>query len=302
MPTSSRCWVSICTRSAPVLPYYLGCPSWSEAAWRDGLYQGVRNSAGYLSRYAQVFNAVEGNTTFYANPSEKTVARWVQQMPGDFRFCAKIPRQISHSDELRDQLDAAQAFAQLLAPLGARVAPYWLQLPASFGPSRLAELLAFLDAWTAAPIAVELRHPQFFDKSDAERRLNHALRERGVERVCLDSRALFSCHTRTPAVAHAQAKKPRLPTRPTAFSKYPQLRFIGHPELAANDEFMAPWVEKVAHWIEQGLKPYVFIHTPDNHRAPQLAQRFHEHLRVRLPGLAALDFPDVPAADQLGLL
>ena len=46
------------------LPYYLGCPSWSENAWREGLYPQNARPADFLSLYAQVFNAVEGNTTF----------------------------------------------------------------------------------------------------------------------------------------------------------------------------------------------------------------------------------------------
>ncbi|CAE6946442.1 conserved protein of unknown function [Ectopseudomonas oleovorans] len=285
------------------LPYYLGCPSWSEAAWRATLYPDDTRPAEFLTRYVQVFNAVEGNTTFYARPSEQTVARWAQQMPEHFRFCAKLPREISHSDDLCQQLDEVAQFRQLLAPLGARVQPYWLQLPASFAPSRLAELASFIENWGDLPLAIEVRHPEFFAKGDAERLLNRLLHERGIERVCLDSRALFSCESQAPAVLHAQAKKPRLPTRPTAFSQSPQLRFIGHPELLANDPFMLPWLDKVAGWIEHGLRPYVFAHTSDNRLAPELARRFHQQLMQRLPGLPELPVLQVePELEQLGLL
>jgi len=82
------------------LPYYLGCPSWSEAAWRATLYPQDTRPTEFLSRYTEVFNAVEGNTTFYARPSEQTVARWAQVMSAHFRFCAKLPRDISHSEDL----------------------------------------------------------------------------------------------------------------------------------------------------------------------------------------------------------
>lgn len=286
-----------------VLPYYLGCPSWSEAAWRATLYPDDTRPGDFLARYAQMFNAVEGNTTFYARPSEQTVARWALAMPAHFRFCAKLPRDISHSDDLCQHLQACDDFRQLLAPLGERVTPYWLQLPASFGPPRLAELAAFIEAWGDAPVAIEVRHPEFFAKGEAERALNRLLQARGIERICLDSRALFSCDAQTPAVLHAQAKKPRLPTRPTAFSDSPQLRFIGHPELLANDPFMQPWLDKVAGWIEQGLRPYVFAHTSDNRLAPELARRFHEQLRQRLPGLVELPvLQNEPELEQLGLL
>jgi uncharacterized protein YecE (DUF72 family) len=286
------------------LPYYIGCPSWNEPAWRGFLYPENASPSDYLRHYGQVLNAVEGNTTFYAQPSADTVARWAERMPVHLRFCAKLPRTISHSGDLREKLDAAADFRRLLAPLGERVAPFWLQLSASFGPPRLPELACFLDDWQGGELAVEVRHPGFFDKGEAERSLNRLLHGRGIERICLDSRALFSCTSREPAVLHAQSKKPRLPLRPAAFSQSPQLRFIGHPELAENDPFITPWLSKVAAWIEEGRTPYVFLHTSDNRRAPELALRFHRQLMGYLPGLA--DLPAVPgddgASEQLGLL
>ncbi|WP_288442026.1 DUF72 domain-containing protein [uncultured Pseudomonas sp.] len=286
----------------PPLPYFLGCPSWSESAWRDYLYPADASTNEMLGYYSQIFNAVEGNTTFYARPAQRTIARWAQVMPAHFRITAKFPRDISHEGDLRDQLESAFDFTRLLAPLGQRVAPYWLQLSARFGPARLGELGQFLDQ-IGVPVAVEVRNHAFFAKGEEERSLNRLLHERGVERICLDSRALFSCVSRDPAVLHAQSKKPKVPARPAAFTQHPQVRFIGHPQLAANEGFLTPWVDKVAGWIEQGRSPYVFLHTSDNRLAAALAQRFHQRLMARLPGLAPLpELPRAPEVEQLGLL
>jgi uncharacterized protein YecE (DUF72 family) len=249
-----------------------------------------------------VFNAVEGNTTFYASPSASTVQRWAEVMPAHFRFTAKFPREISHGGDLREQLTAAETFTRLLSPLGERVAPLWLQLSKGFTPQRLPELAGFIDA-LQRPLAVEVRHDEFFAKGENERMLNRLLLDRGVERICLDPRALFSCTSTDPSVLHAQSKKPRVPPRPAAFTQLPQVRFIGHPQLEANEPFLLPWVEKIALWIEEGRTPYIFLHTADNVLAAKLAQRFHARLMLRLPGLPAL--PELyrePAAEQLGLL
>ena len=286
----------------PSLPYFIGCPSWSENAWRGDFYPHDARPPDFLSLYAQLFNAVEGNTTFYARPAPSTVERWAASMPSDFRFTAKLPRDISHGGDLREQLGAAEDFCRLLDPLGERVAPLWLQLPASFAPWRLPELMGFIDI-LQRPIAVEVRHGAFFARGDEERLLNNLLRERNVERICLDPRALFSCTSDVPAVLHAQSKKPRVPPRPTAFSNSPQVRFIGHPQVQANEPFLTPWVEKIAGWIEEGRTPYIFLHTADNLFAPALARRFHERLMERLPGLPALrELPPEPQTAQLGLL
>lgn len=175
-------------------------------------------------------------------------------------------------------------------------------MPAQFGPARLAELGQFLDQ-IGVPVAVEVRNQAFFAKGEEERLLNRLLNERGVERICLDPRALFSCTSREAAVLDAQAKKPKVPPRPAAFSQHPQVRFIGHPVLEANEAFLSPWVEKVACWIEEGRSPYIFLHTSDNRLAAALAQRFHQRLMARLPGLAALwELPRAPEVEQLGLL
>lgn len=283
--------------------YYLGCPSWNEPAWRGSVYPAHVRPADRLEHYCRIFNAVEGNTTFYARPSVETVLRWAEHMPSGFRFCAKVPRDISHGGDLRDQIASTEQFLALLAPLGERVAPLWLQLPAAFGPARLNELAAWLEAFSARRVAVEVRHCAFFAKGEEERALNRLLHGSGVERISLDSRALFSCQSSDPAVLHAQAKKPRLPVRPTAFSDSPQVRFIGGPDLQANEHFLLAWVAKVAAWIEQGLTPCVFLHTPDNQLAAAQAQRFHALLRERLPGLPQLVSPAIePAVEQLGLL
>ncbi len=283
------------------LPYFLGCPAWNTADWLGSLYPPGTPASALLAAYASVFNTVEGNTTFYAWPAEGTVARWAEQMPAGFRFCAKFPREISHGGDLRLQREEIGRFLARLAPLGARVTPYWLQLPAQFGPARLAELQAVLGWMEGRPLAVEVRHPAFFARGEEERALNRLLRDHGVERICLDSRALFSCRSQEPAVLHAQRVKPRLPVRPTAFSAAPQLRFIGHPALAANDAFLAPWLDKLAGWIEQGLTPHVYLHTPDNRQAPELALRFHRLLAERLPGLPPLALPGAVQA-QLSLI
>ncbi len=100
----------------------------------------------------------------------------------------------------------------------------------------------------------------------------------------------------------AQTRKPRLPVRPTAFSEQPQLRFVGHPELEANDHFLQPWLAKVAEWLEAGLTPHVYLHMADNRFAPLLARRFHQLLAERLPGLPALTGWPEARATQLDFL
>lgn len=283
------------------LPYFLGCPSWNDAAWRGSLYPSGLPASDFLAHYCSVFNTVEGNTTLYAWPSTEKIQRWATLMPEGFRFCAKLPREISQASDLRDVLELVLSFRSLLAPLGARVSPFWLQLPATFGPARLRELDLLIETLDR-PLAVEVRHRAFFGRGEEERALNRLLYHRGVERISMDTRALFSCQSSDPALLYAQSKKPQLPVRPAAFTEFPQVRFVGHPVLEANDAFLTPWLDKIVAWIEAGKRPHVYLHTPDNRLAPDLALRFHAQLSDRLPGLPSLGLAPTQSEAQMSLL
>lgn len=284
--------------STPTL--YTGCPSWADRAWLGSLFPESARAEDFLALYAGVFNAVEGNTTFYASPPPATVARWREQVTPDFRFCFKLPRAITHELHLRGAEALLAEFLDLLSPLGEHLGPFMIQLPAEFGPADLPVLERFLAGLPADyRFALELRHPAFFDRADAERGLLHCLRQHGVERVCFDSRALFSAPAEGEAVIEAQQRKPRMPVHAQAVTDTPLVRFIGHPELPRNPDFLAPWWRKIAQWLEEGRRPYFFCHMPDNRDAPLLTKLFHEEQQKRTPALPPL--PMFPGDVQLDL-
>lgn len=280
-------------------PYWLGCPQWQHPNWNDRLPDG----SSALARYSRVFNCVEGNTTFYATPSQAQCEQWRAQVPDDFRFQFKFPRAISHDRLLAGVENQVTEFLDILAPLHDVMGPFLLQLPAAFGSEHLDRLWAFLDALPESlSCAVEVRHLAFFAKGEGERMLNQGLRARNTARVCFDSRPLFSVVARDEITADAQRKKPRVPVHVLPVDADPVIRFIGHPQLDANREFLAPWVQRVADWVEDGLRPYMFIHMPDNGDALALAELWQGMLAARLPGLEALPLVrQVRQVDQPGL-
>ena len=89
----------------------------------------------------------------------------------------------------------------------------------------------------------------------------------------------------------AWMKKPRMPLRTAAVTARPIVRYLGRDDTARTVEGWQQWVEIVSGWLKQGRSPTVFVHTPDNVAAPELARRFHEEVRQRTPGLEALPEP-----------
>ena len=269
------------------LPYFLGCPQWQHPAWNSRLPAG----SAPLERYSQVLNCVEGNTTFYATPSQAQCAQWRSQVSDYFRFLLKFPRSVSHDHLLAPPVTAVRDFLEIVSPLNDVLGPFLLQLPANFGPQHLSNLWRFIDD-LPAPLtcAVEVRHPAFFQKGDAERALNRGLRERNCARVCLDSRGLFAAKAESPSIVDAQRKKPKVPVHLLPVDAPPVIRYIGHPDLESNRQYLAPWVERVANWIEQGTRPFVFIHMPDNGDALNLVTLWTELLHALLPQAPVIRF------------
>ncbi|WP_105103947.1 DUF72 domain-containing protein [Microbulbifer pacificus] len=278
------------------LPYFLGCPQWQHPAWQTRLPTG----AAPLERYSQVLNCVEGNTTFYATPTQAQCAQWRRQVGDDFRFLLKFPRSISHDHLLAAPQKEVRGFLDITAPLHDVLGPFLLQLPAAFGPQQLNNLWCFLDN-LPAPIscAVEVRHTAFFQKGDVERALNRGLRERNTSRVCLDSRGLFAARADSEAIRDAQRKKPNLPIHLLPVDASPVIRYVGHPDLESNRMYLAPWVERVACWIEEGRRPYVFMHMPDKGDALSLVSLWSELLNTRLPSIPVIQLKE--KQPQMGL-
>ncbi|MDP4534805.1 DUF72 domain-containing protein [Alkalimonas collagenimarina] len=278
---------------------YLGCPMWANANWKHSLFRADATAKQFLQQYAEVFNTVEGNTTFYADPKTDTIVRWAECTPANFRFVLKVPSRISHQVPA-DGPAALKQWWQLLKPLQHKIGHIHLQLPASTGPQHLADICRLLDVLVAeVPCCVEVRHPAFFDKAEHEVTLNRLLRDYGAERVVFDSRALFSVPATNDALADAQRKKPHLPVHAICLTDSPVVRFIGCDDLATNQRYYQPWLGKIRQWLDEGKTPYCYFHTPDNASAPELCRAFVKDLAIEHSVLALWPGEQTPKAKSI---
>ena len=126
---------------------YLGCPIWSFKGWVGNFYPNGTKPAEYLREYARRLTAIEGNTTFYAVPGKDKLGQWLAQTPETFRFCPKVPRDISHAGKLVEHIEEALRFTEVMRQLGTRLGPMFLQLPPRYSPAMFEDLKAFLEAW-----------------------------------------------------------------------------------------------------------------------------------------------------------
>ena len=178
------------------------------------------------------------------------------------------------------QLPKALDFLTLMQGLGSRLGPIFAQLPPRYSPVSFADLEKFVASWPheANPLAVEVRHLDWF-KSPQSDRLDTLLTRFGVGRVLLDTRPIFtwSNPTEDPQL-RSERKKPQVPLLPVATAPFVLVRYISHPELERNRDFLAGWVERVGEWLAQGLSVYFFVHCPNEAKSPNIARYFQEQL------------------------
>ena len=273
---------------------HLGCPAWSIPEWRGAFLPEKTRTSEFLSEYSKTFNTVEGNSFFYALPKIDVVKRWAIQAAEGFEFCCKVPRDLSHSSSLQSEgavydylIQCLDCFAQ-----ANKLGPTFLQLHASFSPERLDELERFCNRWPKQfPLAVEVRHMDFFTNESSVQTLNQLLESHSVDRVIFDSRALFHAPPSDPAEKVSQSRKPKLPVRWETTGQRPMVRFVGRNAIASVLRWQKEVAEKVALWISKGKRPYVFMHTPDDTLAPYLCRQFHQLLKEHIPALPDLTFP-----------
>jgi uncharacterized protein YecE (DUF72 family) len=264
---------------------HVGCAQWTHQAW-------PQPSRSKLEWYASWCNAVESNTTFYATPSRSTVASWAEQTPPDFRFVVKLPQLITHERRLSGVEVELRAFLSAIEPLGERNHAVWIQLPASFSPTDLGTLAAFLHyAPRGYRYAVEVRHPAFFDDAVAAGQLERVLGRVDAEWIPFDTGTLFGRRPTSYAERDAWMKKPRVVRRTRTLTAFPIVRYIGRDSV---DETVEGWtylVDLVVNWLGEGRSPTIFLHTPDNVEALNLARRFYADVRAVVPDLAPLPEP-----------
>ena len=142
-----------------------------------------------LAFYAERFNAVEVNSTFYGQPRANVTLGWARRTPAHFEFAVKLYQKFTHPGMTTDATAISQsdvdAFKGGIDPLAAagKLGPLLVQFPPSF--HRSPEAIAYLDwlmrAFAGYNLAVELRHVSWSDARVETRRLLHSGRAAWVQ-------------------------------------------------------------------------------------------------------------------------
>ncbi|MEE8105751.1 MAG: DUF72 domain-containing protein [Planctomycetota bacterium] len=119
---------------------HYGTSSWSEKSWVGPFYPDGARPAEFLTHYAEQFETVEADNTYYAIPRDSVVDGWAAKTPERFTMAAKFPRSIVHGGEgprpdgesvlLPERVwGETEEFLAVMRRLGKKCGPLVLQFP-----------------------------------------------------------------------------------------------------------------------------------------------------------------------------
>ena len=107
----------------------IGCSGWEYKHWRGDFYPPAVPKSHWFEHYANTFDTVEINNTFYRLPEKKTFAAWAARAPDGFLYAVKASRFLTHMKKLKDPEEPLRRLFSRMAPLTNHLGPVLYQLP-----------------------------------------------------------------------------------------------------------------------------------------------------------------------------
>jgi len=228
---------------------HIGTSGWTYDHWRGNFYPPDLPKARWLDYYAECFQTVELNASFYRSLRESTFAKWHEKTPPGFVWSVKANRFITHIRRLKDVGASLETLFASVAPLAEKQGPVLFQLPPSLGFQK-ADFESFCALLPAGfKCTIEARNRQWCT--------DEAL-------SCLQSHGIAWCIADTAG---------RYPCLEAVTADFVYIRLHGSRSLYASDyteEELAAWAEKINGWDRE---TYVYFDNDFMAFAPHNALR-----------------------------
>ena len=146
--------------------FYVGCSGWFYWKWRGLFYPAGLPTGEWFKHYAEQFDTVEINASFYSWPTVANVRTW-QRQPGDrkFVYTVKVCELITHIKRFKGTKTLVRDFGMIADILGERMGCFLFQLPPSYHYTkpRLSAILSQLDP--SLRNVVEFRHASWWNET-----------------------------------------------------------------------------------------------------------------------------------------
>jgi uncharacterized protein YecE (DUF72 family) len=256
------------------LTLYVGTSGWQYRDWRGAFYPPKLAQKAWLEFYAERFQTVEVNNTFYNLPEASVFEAWARRTPDDFVVTVKMSRFLTHLKRLLEPEEPVERFFDRASKLGRKLGPVLLQLPPGFeaDPPRLDHALEVLPEDVL--IAVEFRHRSWYTEE-----VRSVLERHGAALCWADRRRPLDPPWRTAPFGFVRFHEGRSKPRPC----------YGHDALET-------WVERIASSFAPGEDVFAYFNNDHRCCAVRDAAEF-----ARTAARAGLDTTRVPEPGSVTL-
>jgi uncharacterized protein YecE (DUF72 family) len=232
----------------------IGTSGWNYPHWNEIFYPVARPKSRWLEFYAECFDTVELNATFYGLPKPKTFENWKQRTPDHFLWAIKANKYITHTKRLKEPKEPLERLYAAACALGEKLGPILFQLPPSL-PFNQEEFESFCQSVDSSQRHVlEVRHRSWIDD----------------ELFCLLERYNMAF-----CIADSAG---RYPLHETVTADFIYIRLHGSKKLYASDyseEELQTWAQKIKDW---GKDTYIYFDNDFEGYAVKNARRLKEIL------------------------
>jgi uncharacterized protein YecE (DUF72 family) len=216
-----------------VTEWYLGTMGFSYKQWIGPFYPDGLNGRHHLPYYAERFNGLEIDSTFYGTPKAGTVQRWHDVTPPGFKICPKMPQAITHEKRLVAAETLLGEFLERMRLLGEKLGAILIQFPPDFSQAEVSNLIHFLPQLPSdLRFAIEFRHHSWLKP---------------------ETTVLLEAHN----LCWVSADTIYMPRQITPTTDFLYLRFIGpHGRFATKDRVQIDRSEDLQLWWRD-LQPYL---------------------------------------------
>ena len=236
----------------------IGCSGWMYAHWRRRFYPEKLPAREHFGYYAQHFDTVELNNSFYRQPPLERFSTWREQAPPGFLFAVKGSRYVTHIKRLAVEQKSIDLVVEPALGLQDKLGPILFQLQANFHLD-LDRLTKFVDMLPPdLRVTMEFRHDSWLVASVFE-----LLRGRQIA-LCIPDH-------------------PKLPKRFEITADFTYIRMhLPQHGLGYGKRELEPWADRLREWQSLDLDAFVYFNNDMEGHAVRDAASLQKLLGLRL--------------------
>lgn len=235
---------------------HIGTSGYQYSHWRGRFYSEDLPKKQWLEHYADSFETVEINNTFYGLPETKTVRLWKEQTPSGFVFALKFSRYGSHTKCLKDAEQTLSAFMDCAGELKSALGPVLIQLKPNWhcNPERLEHFLK--TAPSSVRWAVEFRDASWF---------------------CDEVYGLLKKHNAAMVIHDMLKDHPDVDTADWSYRRFHGDHYKGH----YSPQFLSAFADRLAERSCNGREQFVYFNNDAEAAAVRDALRLRKYVQRR---------------------